>query len=153
VIEHRFHPTYYFSSLPIALGLAVGLGLAMFNDFRSDPDFDLSVGGISLLVCALFVMPPGLFLMRRYGKVLIGSAGVSARDTLGRWRTVPWDSLSTVRRFRFLGLLFIRLSSTESRWSLWLAGNLEPRGALLTALSEVGPGAAALRAEFASAAW
>ena len=148
----RFHPTPRFSLTIIVPSLAIGVGLAMFDDWRSRPGFGLSsAAGAAVFACALLVVPC-YFIARWYGKVLIDPTGVSARDTLGRWRTIPWDSLSAVRRLRLLGLPFILLSSTESRWSLWLAGSLAPREALLRALSDVGPRAAAIRAQFTSAA-
>jgi hypothetical protein len=151
VIEHRFRPTYRFGlafAFPfVALGAGIGF-VAVFRDFHSDPGFDL---GIAIGVC-LFVAAVGaillLFIVRWYGKVLINSAGVSARDTWGRWRAVPWDSVAGVRRFRVLGSPFVLLSSRQSRWSLWLARSLEPRDALITALVDAGPSAAAVRAQF-----
>ena len=126
--------------------LALGLGLGMLDDLHSVQKVDFIAAGITLFVCAL----PGLFIVRRYGRVLIDINGVSARDTLGRWRTIPWDSSTTVRRFRLPGIPFIPLSSAESNGSVWLAGSLEPSEALLIALSEAGPRAAATRAAFVS---
>ena len=155
MIEHRFHPTRRFSLTIIvpafAVGVGVGVGLGILDDSRSDLGVDLIAAGIALFVCALLVIP-SVSVLRWYGKVLVDGAGVSARDTLGRWRTVSWESLSTVRRVRLLGLPCILLSSAESRWSLWLAGSLEPREALLVVLSEAGSRAAAIRAAFANAA-
>ena len=150
MIEHRFHPTWRFSLALIATGGALGLAVAMLQDWRSDPGFDLRVSAVVAVVAGAVLVMPGLFVVRWYGKVLIDDAGISARDTLGRWRTVRWDSALTVRRFRLLGLRYVLLSSAGSRWSLWLAGSLEPREALLTALNEAGPRAEAIRAEFAS---
>jgi hypothetical protein len=151
VIEHRFRPTNRFAlafALPfVALGAAIGF-VAVLRDFHSDPGFDL---GLAVGIC-LFVAAVGaillLFIVRWYGKVLINRAGVSARDTWGRWRAVPWDSVARVRRFRFLGFPFVLVSSPRCRWSLWLVRSLEPRDALITALVEAGPFAAAVRAQF-----
>jgi hypothetical protein len=142
LLEHRFHPTLRFSLMIVVPALALGVGLCMLDALHSDQKVDFIAVGVALFVCA----PLNLFMVRWIGRVHIDINGVSARDTLGRWRTIPWDSLTTVRKFG----PFILLSSAESRWSLWLAGSLEPWEALLVALSEAGPRAAAIRAAFAS---
>ena len=151
MIEHRFRPSYRFSFAfalaMVALGAAIGI-VAVRRDFHSDPEFDLGIAIVIGLFVATVAAVPFLFIVRWYGKVLINSAGVSARDTWGRWRAVAWDSVAGVRHLRFLGFPFVLLSSPQSRWSLWLARSLEPRDALITALVEAGPSAAAVRAQF-----
>jgi hypothetical protein len=132
--------------------MAVGVGLAMLGLSCTSPYFDIYASVKSaLLVCAVIVLPAFL-LAKWYGKVVIDTTGISARDTLGRWRTVPWDSLSRVRRLPIAGLPCILLSSPQSKWSVWLPGSLAPHAAFLSTLAEIGPPVAALRANFTSAA-
>jgi hypothetical protein len=143
--EHRFRPSYTFA-LPIVVSSCVlGIGLAVLGELRADPEFDLAVAIGSGLVGAVVPALILLFFVRWYGQVRIDDACVAARDTLGRWRAVPWGAISAVRRVGLRPLTFVLVATPRSRWSLWLAKGLEPREALIMALVDAGPPAAAVR--------
>jgi hypothetical protein len=150
--EHPYHPSARFLLTLVLPSMALGIGLAMLFLSRSSPDFDINESvETALLVCAIIFAPCYLFA-RWYSKVIIDASGISARDTLCRWRTIQWESLSRVRRVRIPGLPCVLLSSPESRWSVWLAGSLAPREAFLSTLTAIGPRAATVRSLFMDAA-
>jgi hypothetical protein len=148
VIERRFRPADSFVRPIVGVTCVLGIGLGVLDDLRSGTDFDVESAVVAALAAVVFIGVPFQFLLRWLGKVVIDGAGVSTRDTWGRWRTYSWESISAVRKLRLLGLPFVLVSSSSSRWSLWLAGRLEPREGLIVALMDAGPRAEALRAQF-----
>ena len=76
--------------------------------------------GLMIPVATGLLSAIGIEILRRRYKFQITPEGLSCYDFWGVKRTIPWRAMRTVRRFRLVGLSYLRITADHLRSDIWL---------------------------------
>jgi hypothetical protein len=81
--------------------------------------FGHSMPLIEFLGLVVFITLSSLFLVLAF-PVRVGETGIQGQTAFGTGIRLRWDELDQISRFNFLGLRYLRISSKNGGWALYL---------------------------------
>jgi hypothetical protein len=88
--------------------------------FASQGVTNYVVLGLAIPVTTGIMSAVGIELLRRRYLFYISPVGLACYNFWGFQRTIPWDSMRTVRRFNLFGLSYLRITADQLKSDIWL---------------------------------